>query len=151
HNTRSGSIETHDANTPAVTLNIHDLAAGTFRPPVIAADTQARLENDGLITASQTAVLGGPGDETVINHGRIVGDVVLGDGADTFVFGQGGTLVGNLLLGAGDDLVRIEHGSGTSRVADFTAGPASGDTVDVSQFFSSFGALIAHSHQSGND
>src|SRR5262249_59201975 len=66
-----------------------------------------------------------------------MGNVQLGGGADTFVFGQGGTLAGNLFLGGGDDLVRVEHGSGTSRIADFVAGSTSGDVVDVSAFFAS--------------
>jgi len=83
----------------------------------------------------------------VINHGTIVGDVVLGDGADIFVFGKGGTLAGNLFLGGGHNFIRIENGSGTSQIADFGAG----DVIDVSTFFSSFGDLEAHSQQSGND
>jgi hypothetical protein len=74
-----------------------------------------------------------------------------GAGADTFVFGKGGTLAGDLFLGAGDDLVVIENGSGTSHIADFAAGASGGDLVDVSAFFSSFVALQAHSQQQGND
>src|SRR5262249_39766315 len=105
----------------------------------------------GLIRGAAVAVLGGAGQETVINHGRIVGDVDLGAGADTFVFGKGGTLAGDLFLGDGDDFVRIENGSGTTHIADFAAGAASGDVIDVSAFFSSFSALKAHSHQQGND
>src|SRR5262245_2762933 len=80
-----------------------------------------------------------------------MGNVQLGGGADTFVFGKGGTLAGNLFLGGGDDLVRVERGSGTSAIADFVAGSASGDTIDVSAFFSTFAELAAHSRQSGND
>ena len=68
----------------------------------------------------------------MVNHGRIVGDVVLGDGDDTFVFGSGGTVAGDVFLGGGDDLVVIEDGSGTSRIADFAAGAAGGDLIDVS-------------------
>ena len=52
---------------------------------------------------------------------RIVGDVVLGDGVHTFVFGNGGTLSGNLFLGGGNDLVLIENGSGTTDISDFAA------------------------------
>ena len=69
HNTRTGSIETHDPSSPAVSLNIRDVEPASFRPGFLAADTQARLENEGLIRADQTAVLGGAGDETVINRG----------------------------------------------------------------------------------
>ena len=87
----------------------------------------------------------------MINHGRIVGDVDLGDGADTFVFGQGGTVSGDLFLGDGDDVVRIENGSGTSHIADFAAGDSNDDAIDVSAFFSKFKDLQAHSKQQGAD
>lgn len=154
-NTRTGVIETHDPDSPAVTLNGHDIAVDPdlpdLFPAIVAADTAARLENDGEIRAVQTAVRGGAGDETVVNRGLIVGDVVLNDGADTFVFGRGGVLDGDLMLGGGDDLVIVQGGSGTSRVADFEAGAASGDVIDLSAFFSSFGELQSHIQQSGND
>ena len=104
----------------------------------------SQLENFGLIRGAGTAVLGGAGQETVINYGRIVGDVVLGDGADTFVFGKGGTLAGDLFLGGGDDLVVIENGSGRTDIADFAAGASGGDVIDVSAFFLSFGELMTH-------
>jgi hypothetical protein len=154
-NTRSGVIETHDPYSPAILLNNHDIAPDPDIPDVfpgiVAADAQARLENDGEIRAVQTAVGGGAGDETVVNRGLIVGDVVLNDGADTFVFGRGGVLDGDLLLGGGGDLVIVERGSGTARVADFAPGAASGDVIDVSAFFSSFDELQSHSQQSGSD
>jgi hypothetical protein len=144
-NTRSGIIRSNDADSAAVELNVLD-AGG---PP--AAVLSARLENFGLIQGAEIAVLGGAGHETVVNHGRIVGDVDLGDGADTFVFGQGGSLSGDLHLGGGDDLVVIENSAGRAEVADFVAGTASGDVIDVSDFFGSFGALLAHAHQRGSD
>ena len=110
------------------------------------------LENFGLIEGAAIAVLGGDGQETVINHGRIIGDVDLGFGDDTFVFGSGGGVDGALILGGGEDFVRIENGSGTSTIADFTAGDSSGDDViDVSAFFSDFDELLADSSQSGAD
>jgi hypothetical protein len=140
-NTRTGSIESKNAASPAVELNVVEQSG------MPAADTSSTLENFGFIKAPAVAVLGGTGQETVVNHGQIVGDVVLGDGADTFVADKGGTLAGNLFLGGGDDLVRVENGSGTTHIADF----ASGDVIDVSSFFSSFADLTAHSHQSGND
>src|SRR5262249_10877087 len=130
-NSRSGVIESKNALSAAVELNIVE------RDGVSVADTSSRLANDGLIKGAAGPVRGGAGQETVINHGRIVGDVALGDGNDTFVFGKGGALAGDLVLGGGDDLVRVEHGSGTSRIADFAAGPAGGDVVDVSDFFAS--------------
>lgn len=116
-----------------------------------ASNTSSRLENFGVISGAADAVLGGAGNETVINHGRIVGDVDLGAGDDTFVFGGGGSLAGDLFLGAGDDHVVVENGSGQSGVADFSAGNASGDVIDLSEFFSSFSDVMAHSRQRGSD
>jgi hypothetical protein len=147
HNTHTASIETRDPASPAIALNVHDIAADSFRPGVIAADTHARLENEGTIIAAQTAVLAGAGDETVVNHGRIVGNVDLGAGDDTFVFAKGGSLVGELFLGSGDNFIRIEKGGGTARIADLSVG----DVIDVSAFFSSFKDLQGNSAQHGND
>ncbi len=136
-------IRSEDAASAAVELNVQEFAGAP------AADLSARLENSGLIRSAGIAILGGAGQETVINHGRIVGDVVLGDGADNFVFGKGGTLAGDLLLGDGDDLVLIENGAGKISIADFSA--AGGDVVDVSAFFSSFEELADHSEQCDGD
>ena len=46
----------------------------------------------------------------MINRGRIVGDVYLRGGDDTFVFAKGGVLTGELDLGAGDDVAVIANG-----------------------------------------
>ncbi|MBA4096156.1 MAG: hypothetical protein C0484_05225 [Rhodospirillum sp.] len=142
-NTRSGLIRSEDAASAAVELNVQEFAGAP------AADLSARLENFGLIRGAGIAILGGAGEETVINHGRIVGDVVLGDGADNFVFGKGGTLAGDLLLGDGDDFVLIENGAGKISIADFSA--AGGDVVDVSAFFSGFDDLTDRSRQNNGD
>jgi hypothetical protein len=58
---------------------------------------------------------------------------------------------GNVFLGGGDDFARIENGSGISHIADFAAGAASGDVIDVSAFFSTFHDVQTHSRQHGND
>ena len=142
-NTRTGVIESTNDNSPAVELNV---LAG-----FLAANTSSQLRNFGLIRGAEVAVLGGAGDETVVNYGRIEGDVDLGDGADWIVFGRGGTIAGEVLLGGGDDVVRVEDGSGMSHISDFLAGNASGDVVDVSAFFSSFDDLWAHSQQQGGN
>ena len=139
-NTRSGVLESRNADSAAVELNVLE------RDGLSNADTSSLLENFGLIKGAAVAVLGGVGQETVINHGSIVGDVLLGDGADTFVAGKGGSVAGNIFLGGSDDLVTIENGSGTTRIADF----AGSDVIDVSAFFSSFGELSDHSQQLGN-
>ena len=152
HNTRTGSIETHDPSSPAVSLNIRDVEPASFRPGFLAADTQARLENEGLIRADQTAVLGGAGDETVINRGRIVGDVELNGGDDTYVAARGGELRGAVFSGGGDDTFVFHDGSGRTQVGDFEAGAGSTDTLDISAFgFDTFADVLAASSQVGSD
>ena len=140
-NTRTGIIRSANADSAAIELNVFE------RPDVPAADMSSTLENFGLIEGALVAVLGGDGQETVINHGRIVGDVDLGGGDDTFVFAKGGDLTGDLFLGGGDDFVLIENGAGNTNIADF----AGGDVIDVSAFFSSLGELTATAASAGND
>jgi hypothetical protein len=144
-NTRSGVIVSKNAVSAAVELNIIE------QDGLPTEDMSASLENRGLIKGADIAILGGDGEETVINHGRIVGDVVLGGGGDTFVSGKGGSLAGALLLGDGDDIVFIEDGSGKTRIADFEAGIGGGDVIDVSAFFGNFDELLTKSHQSNGD
>jgi hypothetical protein len=144
-NAGTGTIQSLDAASPAVELNAIE------QPGHPAAGLSSQLENFGLIQGAGVAIEGGAGQETVINHGQIVGDVVLGDGNDTFVAGKGGSLAGELFLGGGDDLVRIEKGTGSMRIADFAAGPASGDVIDISAFYSNFADLMAHTGQVGNN
>ena len=144
-NAQSGVIRSDDPASAAVELNVEELAGA----PV--AGLSARLENAGLIRGAGIAILGGDGEETVINHGRIAGDVVLGDGADTFVFGNGGRVQGEVFLGGGDDLVVIENGAGSAEIADFAAGDTGGDVLDVSLFFTNLAELQAHSQQQGSD
>jgi hypothetical protein len=144
-NARSGVIRSDDAASAAVELNVQEFAG------LPAADLAARLENSGLIRGAGIAVLGGDGEETVINHGRIIGDVVLGDGDDRYACGKGGSLAGDLVLGGGEDLVIVANGFGTLRIADFEAGAAGGDVLDVSDFFSNFGDVVSHASQNGAD
>jgi hypothetical protein len=144
-NARTGVISSENADSAAVELNVLE------RDGLSNADTSSTLENFGRIEGA-VAVLGGDGQEHVINRGRIVGDIDLGGGADTFVFGKGGVLTGDLDLGAGDDLAVIENGSGTTRIANFAAGILSGDRIDVSAFFANFEQLTDHIlSQSGAD
>lgn len=144
-NVRSGVIISTNAESAAIELNVIEQDGSATE------DMTARLENYGLIKGAEIAVLGGDGEETVVNRGRIVGDIVLGDGGDTFACGKGGSLAGELFLGGGDDIVLIADGSGTLRIADFEAGAAGGDVVDLSAFFSDFGDLMSHAHQKGGD
>jgi hypothetical protein len=145
-NTRRGVIRSKDAASAAVELNVAELLLG---PP--AADTSSTLDNFGRISGAAVAVLGGAGQETVVNHGRIEGDVILGGGDDTFVAGKGGSVAGDLILGDGDDVVIIESRSGTTRIEDFAAGDLNGDVINVSAFFSSFNQLATHMSQQGGD
>ena len=138
-NTRTGVIESTNIASSAVELNVLESDG------VPNADLSARLENSGLIKGAAIAVLGGAGQETVINHGSIVGDVFLGAGADQFVFGKGGSLAGQLFLGDGNDIVRIENGSGASQIDDFETGH---DVINVSAFFSNFSQVVANSTDS---
>lgn len=56
----------------------------------------------GLINMEDTvAILGGPGVDNVMNRGRIIGDVDLGDGDDTIL--NESVLAGEVQLGAGND------------------------------------------------
>ena len=144
-NEQTGVIESKNSASAAVELNVLQRAG------VNDAATSSLLWNDGLIEGASVAVLGGAGQETIVNHGKIVGDVVLGDGNDTFVFGKNGSVLGNLFLGGGDDLVYIEKNSGSMSIADFAAGSAGGDVIDISAFYSNFGDLIAHAHQVDNN
>jgi hypothetical protein len=144
-NTHSGVMRSGNADSAAVEMNVVE------RDGVVVAETSSRLENLGLIRGAAVAVLGGAGEETVVNRGRIVGDVVLGAGDDSFVFARHGQVVGDVFLGAGNDHVRVDNGAGRAAIADFTAGASSGDVVDVSAFFSSFGALKSHAVQHGAD
>jgi hypothetical protein len=145
-NTISGIITSENPDSAAVELNVLELE----RPDELPASAMSStLENFGLIEGA-VAVLGGDGQDTVINHGRIVGDVVLGNGADTFVFGKGGVLVGDLDLGGGTNEIRIENGSGTTTIANFVAGAGDDDFIDVSAFFSSFEELEDASSVNGD-
>ena len=76
---------------------------------VTAAGETCRLINSGDLLAINHAVIGGDGDETVINRGAIFGDVSLGGGSDVFRGGDG-SLEGSVSGGAGND--RIFGGSG---------------------------------------
>ena len=65
----SASIRSKDAASAAVELNVVE------QEGVPAAGLSSQLTNSGLISAPDVAVLGGAGQETVVNRGRIVGDV----------------------------------------------------------------------------
>ena len=101
---------------------------------LITADGEsAKLTNTatGHITSFATAIQGDAGAETIINHGEVVGDVLLGGGNDSFD-GRGGSILGLISTEDGDDWVRgggsnndIDGGRGD----DNLAGNAGEDTI----------------------
>lgn len=64
----------------------------------------------GLVGLMTAAILGGAGDETVVNTGKIVGHVVLSEGDDTFTM-KAGSLKGDVFLGGGDDTFAFTGGA----------------------------------------
>jgi len=117
------------------------------------AGQENQLVNFGIISATGHAVEGERGNETVINHGRIEGDVDLGAGNDLFkggggsvdgdIRGRGGndTLIGGVSDDAifgdfGDDVLRGAEGDdtltgGTGR--DIMTGGVGSDTFDFNK------------------
>jgi hypothetical protein len=140
-NARTGVIESRNAASAAVEMNVIE------RDGFPTADMSSRLENSGIVKGASVAIQGGAGQETVVNHGQIIGNVSLGAGDDTFVFGKGGHVAGDVYLGSGNDHVVVENGSGVSHIADLSTG----DKVDVSAFFSNFSQLANHIAQHGDD
>lgn len=70
------------------------------------------LNNSGVIKAvhpgfATFGVSGDGGNEHITNSGRIVGDIFLQDGNDTFT-SKGGTVKGEIIGGAGSDTYRID-------------------------------------------
>lgn len=61
-----------------------------------------RLVNTGRIVGDSHSFMGSSGNETVINRGRMVGDVVLGAGRDTFD-GREGVATAKVFGGEGND------------------------------------------------
>ncbi len=94
-----------------------------------------RIENTGVIKGGNTAIRGGDLDDVVINKGHLEGGnaVFLAGGNDTYEAHEGGTSVGFIDLGGGDDVasggIGAEHfiaGDG----ADEIAGNQGNDTID---------------------
>ncbi|MGV3551162.1 hypothetical protein [Rhizobium sp.] len=56
------------------------------------------------------AILGGAGDEVVLNTGKISGSVILGEGNDKFTMKAGLLEKGDIILGGGDDTFSLAGG-----------------------------------------
>ncbi|MGK6321499.1 autotransporter domain-containing protein [Sphingomonas sp. DT-51] len=112
-----GSVATI-TNNSAGSINATGLA-----PVAIAADgIKLNVSNAGLIQAALTdtsdsrpiAILASDADNTIVNKGKIVGDIVLGAGNDTIT--NSGTIDGDVILGDGDNLFTAAGGLVTGGV-----------------------------------
>jgi Ca2+-binding RTX toxin-like protein len=69
--------------------------------------TSNRIDNHGFVSGGLNGLLGGNGDDLVVNRGTIKGHVVLAAGNDSFD-GRGGELDGEVRGGAGDDIYWLD-------------------------------------------
>lgn len=67
-------------------------------------DTKSRFINDGLVKSSNSAYEGEDGKDTIINRGRLVGDVFMEQGNDT-VDNRRGTIQGAIYGDDGNDVL----------------------------------------------
>ena len=77
-----------------------ELWGGNVGVDLVAGD--GKLVNHGFITGYTGAIADGAGNSTIVNRGRIEGDVTLGDGMDVFDT-RGGTIQGTVSGGLGSD------------------------------------------------
>jgi hypothetical protein len=59
-------------------------------------------------SASGVAIRGGAASDAILNNGRIVGDLLLGDGNDVYVVTATGSLEGRIEAGNGNDVVSLQ-------------------------------------------
>lgn len=88
------------------------------------------VKNTGTITGDQWSIYGGSEGERVVNSGKLVGDVDLGGGGDTFIF-KGGDIEGVVRGGSGNDIY-VAHAAGLNIVEESGGGD---DTVRASVDF----------------
>lgn len=94
-----------DDGAAIVISNSGTISGGDAALTLAAASGGITIANAGTISGSVVAItLSGDGDHSLKNRGLIEGDVVLAGGADVFD-GRGGSVVGDVLSGAGDDTV----------------------------------------------
>lgn len=72
----------------------------------VAGDTLS-LANDGTITGSEFSFSGSAAKDTIINHGSMVGDILLLGGNDS-VDTRGGTVTGDIFGGFGNDVYMLD-------------------------------------------
>ena len=104
----SGSVVTSSTLATEAAVNIVSLAGAS-----------SRLVNNGELASQLNAVLGGAGNETIVNRGTMDGNVDLGKGADLFKgwFGavdgeiHGGIGFDTIGGGAGEDVIFGDNGN----------------------------------------
>jgi hypothetical protein len=75
--------------------------------------------NDGVLTSKFDAVSGSDGNDKVVNHGKLVGDVNLGGGNDMFDIRKG-VLDGSFVAGDGNDVIKGFTAGGDNHVIDLS-------------------------------
>ena len=137
----TGTIESHKVGGTAIVMGlvenkhifnaglIHSASGGAVLASSDAYTGGLVLINTGTISAGTTAVFSAAGADLLRNSGHIVGNVLLGGGDDRF-YGIGGQVDGTVDLGVGNDIYRISDAAidlfeatlgGTDRV-DSTVG-----------------------------
>jgi hypothetical protein len=105
-----------------------------------AAGEKLELVNDGVLLAKGMAFDCGAGDEAIINHGTIKGDVELGEGNEVFD-NTDGKFTGRIYGGAGSDVLTggkgaetfvFRTGDGKDHITDFGRGSDKIDLSDLS-------------------
>ena len=120
-----------DASTDSSFVNTGTVQGGYsgVRYYNLTADTF--LLNEGEIAGGSYSVIGNAGVNEVRNAGRLVGDLVLGDGADV-VEGLGGTIEGLVQAGDGADRIYLGDDDGLAEGnggADIMMGRGGNDTL----------------------
>jgi Ca2+-binding RTX toxin-like protein len=114
--TNSGMIDASELAIGTKTANtrIFNLEGGVIESDDIGlafhGRGRTRIFNEGLIEADNIAIQSDFGKMKVVNSGEIIGDVMLGDGADKFHMHKG-TLDGTVFGGDGDDIYLLSDAS----------------------------------------
>jgi len=104
-----GIVVLQDADNRDVRLTNEGSIASTFG--VSTGFGNDTITNTGIISGTNlVAIVTSQGNDTVINQGTVFGDINLGSDNDVFD-GRGGTLVGSVLGGVGDDIFILDDAS----------------------------------------
>ena len=149
-NGAAGSIFAYDnaifAGNSCVIRNFGLIASELSSVYVSNISTNVTLINTGYITSSSyNAYYGSNGIDTVINAGHMIGNLNLGGGND-FYDGRGGTVVGTIDGGLGNDI--LIGGSGADKFFDnsgsnWIVGGGGDDTVTIGNYGAANGTTTA--------